>query len=357
MPLKVSLSIAISAMNAFGIKQSDYRPLPTQTGYRNCVVPLDPITSSLPKLCLIFYKNEPRILPKIKLANQVSNNLAERGWPTRHTVGDHSRILVITLAAKPHYCCLYNYLPGTTIAWEDYTSHHLKLMGQALGFLHRDLLNFSQNIQSISSNECLNLKDKLNDLYNYFVRIDVLQAVEQKLKLQVHLKEFRSFLPLLEWLRQHRSHQLIHLDFVRGNLLFESLHTSTARTSPFSSCYLKDSKQTYFISGILDFEKVSLGAIELELARCLAFLLVDCERYPPSTIFKSFLLSGYTKRSCHSLPNLQLIKPLIQLYLLIDFYHFLLHNPYEDLIFNHHYQNTVKLLNPRLISPLQSCYK
>ncbi len=72
-------------------------------------------------------------------------------------------------------------------------------------------------------------------------------------------------------------HALLHMDFVRGNILYSQNHELR-------------------ISGILDFEKAAYGSPLFDIARTYAFLLVDCKYKSEKEIGKYFLRSGYIKR-------------------------------------------------------------
>ena len=296
-------------------------------------------------MALILYKPEPSILKKIKLCNLVSSALAEIGWPTRRVINNKLSQTILKVNTKNFhtYCCLYNYLQGETISWESYSKKHLKLLGQVLGYLHHDLRELDKKQQIIASKECLNLTDKLNEMHNYFMQDSIKNAVEQKLKLVVDPTVIPKFTKLLHKLNSTLPSQLLHLDFVRGNILFKKLPKCQFEQK-FCIFDKKDDSHSLCITGVLDFEKVALGPLELDLARTLAFLLVDCKYKQPEKIIKFFLLSGYIKKAKQPPPSLTIIKQLILMYLLIDFYQFLKHNPYESLFANEHFVKTRDML-------------
>jgi Ser/Thr protein kinase RdoA (MazF antagonist) len=114
---------------------------------------------------------------------------------------------------------------------------------------------------------------------------------------------------------------------VRGNILFDD----QAR-----------------ITGVLDFEKTAWGHPALDIARTLAFLLVDCKYKSEDKTRKYFLISGYNKRGPARTPGSSpLLEKLITTFLLHDFYKFLRHNPYESLRNNEHFVRTRDLLVQR----------
>ena len=113
------------------------------------------------------------------------------------------------------------------------------------------------------------------------------------------------------------------MDFVRGNVLFEGSE----------------------VVGILDFEKTAYGPVQYDVARTLAFLLVDCKYKDEAAVRRYFLQSGYTKRGAATLTYYPtILETLIELFLIHDFYKFLRHNPYESLKDNEHFTRTVSVL-------------
>jgi Ser/Thr protein kinase RdoA (MazF antagonist) len=98
------------------------------------------------------------------------------------------------------------------------------------------------------------------------------------------------------------------------------------------------------IGGILDFEKAAIGPTVLDLARTLAFLIVDCKYKPPHQIIRYFINSGYCKRGNQPLPDMKLLTTLVGMFLCLDLYQFLLHNPYESLEENEHFVRTKKMI-------------
>lgn len=347
----------------YGLDLANWKINQTESGYRNTVISISPKNNQVgkQKLALIIYKDDTDILKKIKVANFVSNQLAELGWPTRQTIGEETpAVLKIKSNGQTRYCCLYNYLPGDTISWESYSQKHIKLLGQVLGFLHKDLVKIGANSSFLVDDVVLILEEKIEEMYKYFSNDGVIKALEQKLKLKISFDCRRKFLPLIGQLQKIGSQQLLHMDFVRGNLLFcEQKNCQFVQDSRL--IFKDDNKNCHHqlvISGILDFEKVAYGPREVELARTLAFLLVDCKYKPANKVIKYFLHSGYIKRGKQQNLQLDIVYSLAHYYLFQDFYHFLLHNPYEALAQNEHFRRTLKLLliqtNPLLILQRQN---
>lgn len=359
----INQKLIYKILSLYGFKQSDIQILPSQAGYRNKVVPLE--YNSKEKLALIFYKAEPGILEKIKTANQVSNYLARKNWPTRRTRTrilpqiqslsqtspfPQQSIVQITSSTKTYYCCLYNYLPGFTINWESYSMKHIKLLGQVLGWLHHDLKDFPS--KSLS-NEVTNLEAKLAIMNKYFIQKNVINALEQKLKLNINKNTFVQFEQLLFQVSKLTEQQALHLDFVRGNILFNnSSDNSISDKLIFVDQRKKDDlTSNLYISGVLDLEKTAVGPKLIDLARTLAFLIIDCKYKENEKVKKYFLNSGYQKRGQQTLTNQRLLEPLIAYFLFYDLYKFLKHNPYESLSKNEHFVRTSQwLVKKRLLS-------
>ena len=116
------------------------------------------------------------------------------------------------------------------------------------------------------------------------------------------------------------------MDFVRGNILFDGSD----------------------ITGILDFEKTAMGHNFVDIARTLAFLMVDCKFKTVDKVVKYFLYSGYHKRGqMKDVGDKAILNQLIEMFLVYDFYKFLRHNPYESLHLNEHYVRTNHILDKR----------
>jgi Ser/Thr protein kinase RdoA (MazF antagonist) len=121
------------------------------------------------------------------------------------------------------------------------------------------------------------------------------------------------------------------MDMVRGNILFD-----TTADTPWQ---IDDVR----LSGVIDFEKTAIGLPVCDMARTLAFLLVDCLK-PADKISKYFIDSGYRKRGSMDIIHIELLPYFIRLFLLHDFYKFLRHTPYESLRDNYHYGRTCVIL-------------
>jgi Ser/Thr protein kinase RdoA (MazF antagonist) len=196
---------------------------------------------------------------------------------------------------------------------------HLKNLGGAMSQMHAILTDHKERLPVA----IYDMQQLLSRMQVYFAQDGVRKALVSKLQL---LPPNLDFEKLLEICQKLPGQQALHLDFVRGNVLF-------------------DGKQ---VSGVLDFEKAAYGHPVLDVARTLAFLLVDCKYKPELKIRKYFLESGYNKRGPQKLDVAQnILEELINFFLTHDFYKFLLHNPYESLPQNEHFVRTKALLVKR----------
>jgi Ser/Thr protein kinase RdoA (MazF antagonist) len=301
----------------YGIE--DARLLPARKGYRNTSYP---IRTAAGMFNLIIYKREPQILDRIKNANRVGDFLAAQGLPTRRTLDP--RILQLKAGERLVYASLYQYMPGQTIPWEAYTKDHIKALGGAMGEMHNLLRSYPAHDMPLITDELLALASRMR---HYFADPNVRRAMAVKLNLRL---ADHNFEPLLRATTKLPNQQVLHMDFVRGNILFE------AKT----------------ITGILDFEKTAVGHPIFDIARTLAFLLIDCKYKDAVKVRKYFLRSGYIKRGRGAIPKItlqqnDLLEVLVDFFLLHDFYKFLRHNPYESLASNEHFVRTAALLLDR----------
>lgn len=223
------------------------------------------------------------------------------------------------------YAALYEYLPGHTIPWDNYTMERLKQLGAIMSTMHQLLKHapFTLENQVVAEYTAITAR-----MQKYFMDNGVQQAMHTKLGLEARVPQ--SFFKLLAGSAALPHQQPLHMDFVRGNILFDNAAN---------------------ITGVLDFEKASQGHPLFDIARTTAFLLVDCRYKTPSQIHKYFLISGYNKRGTGDFKltaaNARLLEQLIDLFLFYDFYKFLRHNPYESLLENEHFVRTRALLLQR----------
>lgn len=212
---------------------------------------------------------------------------------------------------------------------------HLKLLGASMSNMHAMLIKFTDDLPSVAD-ECLMLNRRMR---KYFADPYISAAIRAKLGLRITIK-FNAFISTLLTCSELPDQQALHMDFVRGNILFND-----------------DSEGMPAVSGVIDFEKTAYGHPVFDIARTLAFLLVDCRFKTEPKIRKYFLASGYNKRGAvRYSPVLiygrDLLEELINFFLIHDLYKFLRHNPYENLSLNEHFIRTRDLLLSRHVLSL-----
>ncbi|HEX6462645.1 MAG TPA: phosphotransferase [Candidatus Saccharimonadales bacterium] len=322
-------------LEAYGVSYQLIQP--SQKGYRNSSYPV--LLTTGRTINLILYKPESDMLARIQRANRVANSLAAQGLPTRQSV-DH-RIIRLSSGNIVKYGALYNYLPGETIPWEAYTKQHLKLAGMAMSIMHQRLRSLGDQKPYVTDEyQTINQR-----MWRYFADQNVQTALLKKLQLSLEEAVFHKNMTLLQLCHSLPNQQMLHMDFVRSNLLFASAQAGDRFV-----------EKGLALSGVLDFEKTAFGHPLFDIARTLAFLLVDCKYKTPDEIKKYFLRSGYAKRGGVVLQNvvfrqntkrIDAFDGLVELFLLHDFYKFLRHNPYESLPQNEHFMRTRDMLLAR----------
>lgn len=324
-------SIVKKALRAYGLPIKKVGL--AQKGYRN--TSYKAVLTNGVMVNLIIYKAEPNIVDRINRLNTIGSIAAASNLPAR--VSQDPRILQITDNTHTRYAALYNYLPGATIPWEGYTKHHIKLLGAAMGALHKTLNTEPQHTLPLVTTEQTELNQQMR---TYFTESGVQHALRNKLQLQPPTEIFDTFESILHACTKLPNQQPLHMDLVRGNILFDAAGAYKLQDGPIA------------ISGIIDFEKTAFGHVVFDLARTYAFLLVDCKYKTEEKIYKYFFVSGYQKRGRQPLPvitykNKSILHELTNFFLIHDFYKFLRHNPYEYLAQNEHYIRTRDILIAR----------
>lgn len=315
-------------MRAYGIQPLKIHAF--QKGYRNEIWPVE--TSGSMFVNVTFFKREDGALARIRRADTVSEYLADHGMPTRRRFD--ARVLQLKSGQTTTLAGVYIYLPGTTIPWEAYTMNHIKLLGKAMSDMHALLSEIPGDAGLLSVYD--EYTAILRRMKHYFNAPQVAAAVRKKLGLELNIECIDLFADLLEHARLQPGQQALHMDFVRGNILFGGPSTPEFTLGGVT------------LSGILDFEKTALGHPVMDIARTLAFLLVDCKYKASEKVYKYFLQSGYKKRgAAKDFPDSALLEKLTSMFLLYDFYKFLRHNPYESLEDNEHYVRTRDMLHER----------
>jgi Ser/Thr protein kinase RdoA (MazF antagonist) len=296
-----------------------------QKGYRNESHPVE--LAGGERINLILYKSEPEILPRIKRANAVADFLHEQGLPVRHTYS--SNIAILKNSRRIKYGSLYAYLPGETIPWEAYTQAHIKALGEMMGRVHAALHSY-KNTELQKHEVATEYAEICARMQRYFNDTNVKRALHEKLQLELIGTRLTKLASVLSACKNLPAQQPLHMDFVRGNILFNAQAQ---------------------VTGILDFEKAGSGHPLFDIARTLAFLFIDCKYKTEEQVRKYFLLSGYNKRGNSPFKitskTLPLLEALVDLFLLYDFYKFLRHNPYEFLHQNEHFTRTIAQLQKR----------
>ncbi len=318
---------------AFGL---EYAAVGTaQKGYRNESYRLTLASGEV--VNLIFHKNEREARARMQSASQAAAILQQAHFPVRTRFDD--RILKLSDSEKEVYAGMYTYLPGKTIPWEAYTKNHIKLLGWAMSDMHAAWRSSGATLPSRVIDELQGLHGRME---YYFSSTDVMHALDSKL--QITLTPGNSYKQLFEKLETIpiSEEHILHMDLVRGNALFD--------TSSSESIWMIDDVS---LAGIIDFEKATMGHPIYDIARTLAFLLVDCASKDRHAIYKYFLQSGYNKRGGSTfqrnamivgVPAYRALNMLIGFFLLHDFYKFLRHTPYESLPANHHFIRTRDIL-------------
>ncbi|GAB4163253.1 MAG: hypothetical protein Fur003_5980 [Candidatus Dojkabacteria bacterium] len=214
---------------------------------------------------------------------------------------------------------LYNYLEGETLPWEGYTRRHLFALGEMHKQLHLSL-STQPPTKYIESWDQYIKRDSAK-LISYFIKNSL--SIERKVKISLDILGLKA---LTESFSHYRlAAQLTHMDFVRGNILFSNIKH----------------KEKYEITGILDFEKMLIAPVEFDIARTLAFLLVDCRFSSDEKIIEYYLKKGY---GYQEKKNDRVIQKFLIYFWCRDLWKFLVSNPYESLADNFHYKATVERL-------------
>lgn len=314
----------------------DVQLLAEQKGYRNTSYPANLANGTT--VNLIVYKQEADMRERIRRIHIVSDTLAAHNIPARTSY--NPKILQLQTGSTTQYAALYTYLPGHTIPWEAYTKHHIKLVGMAMGRIHAALKDTTLSSPKVVD-ECAVICERMQA---YFSTTGVISALNKKLNLQIDPSIFSFYKTLLQATKQLPGQQMLHMDLVRGNILFNPVRSHDPHVFE---------EGGYIITGILDLEKTSYGHPVFDIARTLAFLLVDSKYKTPKKIRKYFLQSGYAKRGGGKIPRItftrndrsyEVLDQLTTFFLVYDFYKFLRHNPYESLHENEHFVRTYAML-------------
>jgi len=333
-------------------------------GYMNHTLCLE-FPASGKKYVVIFYNanryRTEKSFQRLTQIDDIASYLDENGIPARTSVlnkmgGSITKLdfqfhvdgenLMESSSQEPirrRFFAIYNYLPGKTLPWEAYTRRHLRSLGMMMARMHTKLRRYSGNISSIPVWDLYFANDS-KEMLAYFLKNE--KSITQKLALKINEREIKALYQKIRDLipTTKPCYQLTHCDFVRGNVLFSDVKE----------------RFVYPITGVLDFEKIMLAPIEVDLARTLAFLFVDCKYKSEEDILRYFISEGYSGKlapqryvdSMETEFNDINIKYYMLYFWLRDLWKLLQCNPYEDLRMNYHFKKTVEILrnNSKLIS-------
>ncbi|MEP7104164.1 MAG: phosphotransferase [Candidatus Dojkabacteria bacterium] len=310
----------------YNLKFVLYEYFPSK-GYRNLPLKLKTKSKSY---TLIIYRNHEDIHNIISNANEFSEYLHNHNFPSRkiiRTIKGESEIKLNGKSRK-YFACLYEYIEGETIPWEAWTRKHLILLGKSMSEIHNIGKDFP--LMKLSSVEKV-LEQQLKSLDSYLFDHKIQKTLQSKLNINIDETNFKIFHTKLEKILKETkdsSKTTLHMDLVRGNLIFENK--------------AKELK----LSGVIDFEKVTKGSSIYDIARTFAFLLTDCKYKTDREIIYNFLYLGYldSRRTEFNKEFKNDLPILVNFFWIYDFYKFLKHNPYENLNRNEHFVRTVARL-------------
>jgi thiamine kinase-like enzyme len=244
--------------------------------------------------------------------------------PRRTRDGTHITSLKLASENTTRPFGLYSYLPGDTLPWEAYTRRHLRSLGKTMAAIHKIWEDYNGNSSHIPTwKKYLDLDHSKLSRYLSGNAPTILR----KLSLTVDISKLNDLAERLSHLPEKG--QLIHYDLVRGNVLFS-----------------KEKKtDIYPVTGILDFEKVMLAPVSIDIARTLSFLLVDCRYKTDAEIYRYFRDEGYGIQADRGIGGIDNRSPAVIYFWLRDLWKFLSANPYESLEQNFHFKRTVERLS------------
>ncbi len=301
-------------------------------GYMNFVFPFTLKNAHEAKKYVAVFYNASRYssavdLAKLEACEQVAGKLATAGLPARTAVlaRDGRKFCKYAFRGENNFFALYEYLPGEALMWESYTRRHLYALGATLKQIHVALKNetgleLPQWRKYLPSDSA-----KITKYFQVNSKI-----IKTKLKIELNTEKFQK---ILKSMQADKTTQVIHGDFVRSNVLFSS----------------EKRAEDYEITGILDFEKCMYAPAIVDIARTLAFLLVDCKHKSESEIVYHFLIRGYGANDYPKYISLYHLKEFLLYFWTRDLWKFLTANPYESLHQNYHFTATVKYLQKYIV--------
>lgn len=323
-------SLLARILQLYGIV--DFTLVGVNGGYRNVSHHL---STSHGELNLMLYKSEPDIVERVRRVDALGDHLAAAGLPVRTRYDPR----IITLHGRStRYVGLYHYVPGATIPWEAYTMKHIKLLGWALAEFHRAAQSYTGELPSVIDE----YRAIVGRMTRYFARHDAQEAFARKCHLVIDRQAMSAWSSLVDECGALPYQQALHMDFVRGNILFGNSSDSHFRIGDIA------------LTGIIDLEKAAHGPLIFDIARTLAFLFADTTKSADKA-YKYFMYSGYIKRGKGRIDDgsIALMDGLVTMMLSYDLYKFMRDNPYESLVHNHHFRRTRDILIERKV--LQYC--
>ncbi|MGB3023263.1 MAG: phosphotransferase [Candidatus Saccharimonadales bacterium] len=313
-------------LESYGIPSFQLRSV--RGGYRNIS---HHVSSRVGEVNVMLLKHEPCIVERIDHVDALAEHVWRAGVPVRTR---YDKRIMRLHGRSDRYIVLYHYLSGETIPWEAYTMKHIKLLGWALAEFHHAAQSYTGELPSVIKE----YRTLATRMMGYFVRDDVRTAVADKCHLMIDTAVVDSFLKLVDACTDLPDQQALHMDFVRGNILFGDGSDSRFRIGDIA------------LTGIIDLEKAAHGPLIFDIARTLAFLYVDTIK-SADKVYKYFMHSGYIKRGKGRSDDvsLSLLDDLVTLMLSYDLYKFMRDNPYESLVHNHHFRRTRDILIERKV--------
>lgn len=279
--------------------------------------------------------------------DKIAELLREKGIPSRVAIKSDKEERVINLYGvefhdKKRYFSLFELLSGKTLPWEAYTRRHLRSLGMMQGKIHSAFLDIYEELNVVEIGLIPTwsqyIKSDSGRLQNYLEKNN--ETILNKLDIELSIQKIQNSINNVSSFScpyndpEYKS-QLIHGDFVRGNILFSDIKSDLI----------------YMITGVMDFEKLMLANSEIDIARTLAFLIVDCKFKTVEDIIKYYLNEGYNTLGTVDNRQKKILFSKLENYMIYfwlrDFWKYLESNPYEDLLNNEHFMRTIKLLAER----------
>ena len=327
---RLSDELLTRILEGYGIPSFQLRS--ARSGYRNIS---HHVSTRVGELNVMLLKHESGITARVDHVDALAEHVWRAGVPVRTR---YDKRIMLLRGRLDRYVGVYHFLPGETIPWEAYTMKHIKLLGWALAEFHRAAQSYTGELPSVIDE----YRAIVGRMSRYFARHDVQEAFARKCHLVIDREAMSAWSLLVDECGALPYQQALHMDCVRGNILFGNSSDSRFRIGDIA------------LTGIIDLEKAAYGPVVFDIARTLAFLYADSIK-PADKVYKYFISSGYIKRGgWHSDSTMMsLLDELVTMMLGYDLYKFLRDNPYQSLVHNHHFRRTRDILIERKV--LQYC--